>query len=253
MAVPSETQVESSDARAAELQAEVEALRSELHRARRLAAMGTMTAMVAHEFRNILMPLVNYAQVARRSPELAEKAIDRVASGSRRATSICSALLGLTEEREQPEPVRLAELVRQTLEAMARPPERDGIALSVDVPEDLTLTTRRVELQHVLLNLLINARKALLRSGGDRRLEISAARSEGGVVVRVSDSGPGIAAEHVEHVFEPFYSVGDDGDAERGYGLGLAVCREIVTSLGGEISVASRPGEGTAFTLCLPG
>jgi signal transduction histidine kinase len=250
VAAPSQVEADTDETRVAELQAEVDALRDELRRAHRLATMGTMTAMVAHEFRNILMPLMNVAQVARRSPELAEKAIDRVASGSRRATSICSALLGLTEEREEPEPVRLSELVAETLEAMARPPQRDLIELTVDVPDDLTLTVRPVELQHVLLNLLINARKALLKRAGGRHLEISARRAKADVLLQVSDNGPGIPPEHQQRIFEPFYSVG--GDEDEGYGLGLAVCRHITTSLGGDILVDSRPGEGTTFTLRLP-
>jgi signal transduction histidine kinase len=250
VAAPSQIEADTGETRVAELQAEVEALRNELRRAHRLATMGTMTAMVAHEFRNILMPLMNCANVARRSPELAEKAIDRVASGSRRASSICSALLGLTEDREEPEQVRLGELVAETLEAMARPPDRDAIELIVDVPEELTLTVRPVELQHVLLNLLINARKALLKRPAGRRLEISAGREGRDVVLGVSDNGPGIAPEHQQRIFEPFYSVGDD--EREGHGLGLAVCRHITTSLGGDISVESRPGEGTTFALRLP-
>ncbi|MGC9454100.1 MAG: sensor histidine kinase [Phycisphaerae bacterium] len=244
------------DTREAQLEAEVEALRRELARARRLATMGTMTAMVAHEFRNILTPMVNSAQLARRSPELAAKAMDRVTNGSRRASSICSALLGLTRESQESEQVRVAELVNEALDAMARPPQRDSIELLLDVPEQLTITTRRVELEHVLLNLLINARKALLRRPAGRRLEISACTDGRDVLLQVGDNGPGIAAEHMERIFEPFYTLGNDENnenSESGHGLGLAVCRELVQSLGGDISVSSEVNEGTTFTIRLPG
>ena len=69
--------------------AEVEALREQLHRAQRLAAVGTMTAMVAHEFNNILTPIINYAQMARTNPKLTDKAIAKAADGGQRASSIC--------------------------------------------------------------------------------------------------------------------------------------------------------------------
>lgn len=250
--VTEKTELHESDTREQQLQAEVEALRRELARARRLATMGTMTAMVAHEFRNILTPMVNSAQLARKSPELAIKAMDRVANGSRRASSICTALLGLTRESEEPEEVRVGKIVSETLEAMARPPERDSIELLTDIPENLTITTCRVELEHVLLNLFINARKALMGKPSGRRLEISAQTEKHDVVLHVSDNGSGISPEHVDRIFEPFYTVGNDQGDDAGHGLGLAVCRELVQSLGGDISVASRLNEGTTFTVRLP-
>ncbi|MFW6066576.1 MAG: sensor histidine kinase, partial [Planctomycetota bacterium] len=163
------------------------------------------------------------------------------------------ALLGLTRESEQSEQIRVIDLVSETLEAMARPLERDSIELRLNVGDDLTVTTYRVELEHVLLNLLINARKALLRRPSGRRLEISADSDEEGMVILVSDNGPGIPADRIERVFEPFYTSEECEDGEdSGHGLGLAVCRELAQSLGGDISVSSEVGEGTTFRVRLP-
>ena len=238
----------------AALRAEVLALRGQLWRAQRLATMGTMTAMVAHEFNNILTPIINYAQLAEENPEMLGKAVARAADGGRRATCICKAILGITrEEDDQPEPFDLVELVRQTLDAMARPLERDHIRLVLDIPADFVMTARRIELQQVLLNLLLNARTAVLGRGSMRQIEVAAHPQDGKVLIQVRDNGEGICRRHVGRIFQPFFSTkrADDEDAG-GHGLGLTICLEIITAMGGGISVDSEPGCGATFTLVVP-
>ncbi len=234
------------------LQLEVDSLRRQLQHAQRLAAVGTMAAMVAHEFNNILTPIVNYAQMARTNPKLAAKAIDKAADGGQRATHICNAILGITHEASPEAQVKLADLVSQTLAAMVRDPAKDSIDLRVDVPADLTVRVSPVELQQVLLNLLMNARAAVMTQTRDRVITISARRANG-VEIRVSDNGPGIPPENLEKIFQPFFSTKSPTAADSGgHGLGLALCRQIATQLGGEISVSSKPGRGATFTVTLP-
>jgi signal transduction histidine kinase len=237
------------------LESENRALRSQLHHSQRLAAVGTMTAMIAHEFNNILTPIINYANMARKNPQLTEKAITRAAVGGERATSICQAILGMTrDDGEAPTRIRLTELVDETLSAMARDPKRDGIALTLQIPPSLTVTTRRVPLQQVLLNLLINARTAVLAGErGAGQIEMIARMERGIVRITIRDTGVGIPAENLDRIFEPFFSTRDEPDeTSGGYGLGLSICKDIVTSLGGQIRVDSTVGEGTTFTLRLP-
>lgn len=238
-----------------QLQTEVAALREQLRRAQRLAAMGTMTAMVAHEFNNILTPIINYAQMAQSNPKLVEKAISKAADGGTRATHICQSLLRMTHDSQQDSAVNVADLVADTLSAMARDVRKDGIDLVLDIPGDLVVTTRRSELQQVLLNLLINARTAILaKEGGEKRLEIRAKRHEDRTLLHVSDSGVGIAPENLEKIFEPFFTTRpDDGDEDKGgHGLGLAICHDIVRSMGGDICVQSVPDHGATFQVRLP-
>jgi signal transduction histidine kinase len=238
------------------LRGQVDALRAQLQQAQRLATVGTMAAMVAHEFNNILTPIVNYAQLARQNPSFATKAIDRAADGGKRATTIANAILGLARGEDSPQPVdvNLAELIEQTLAAMARDPRRDGIELVVQAPQDLLIRTRRVELQQVLLNLLINAKAAVLGKSGLRRIELAAQRDGSDVVIRVADNGVGIPQENLPRIFQPFFSTkkAATNDGQDGSGLGLAICKQIVVSLGGDISVASEIGQGAAFTVRLP-
>ncbi len=272
------------------LLAENEALRAELLRAQQLANMGTMAAMVAHEINNVLTPMISYAQLAQSDPSFAAKALARAADGGHRAAAICQSLLGLTADCPRPcEQVRLAGLVRDTLDAMARDPQKDLIELVVEIDENLALSTRRVELQHVLLNLLLNARAAVLKNPVGRTVRIAAralsadGRAEPAIEIQVADNGPGIDPALTARIFEPFFTTrglctcaerrtqdkpapaanasgqwksdttSESEGTSRGYGLGLAFCHRVVTGLGGTITLDSQLGQGTTFTITLPG
>ena len=237
-------------AHAADLAAEVVDLRRQLCRAQRLATVGTMAAMVAHEFNNILTPVLNYAQMAQGgSDAIRDKAIRMAHDGSLQATAICQALLDLTGTAgEKPRKVVLAEMVVETLTAMGREPAKDNIQLIIRVPASIELITRPAELKQVLLNLFMNARQAVLAKPRGQSISISALRRNGEVFLRVSDTGVGISRDHLKHVFEPFFTTREGG----GSGLGLAVCRHIVESLHGRMTVRSEEGKGTCFTVVLP-
>ncbi len=235
------------------LESEVQSLKEQLRHAQRLAAVGKMTAMVAHEFNNILTPIVNYAQMARTNPKLAVKAIDKAADGGERATQICQALMGMTQTGQDVRQLNLSNVVAQTLAAMVRDPAKDGIELSVNVPPGLTVKARSVELQQVLLNLLINARAAVLaKTGGAKRITIWACK-KCGMEIRVADNGIGISPQNLQKIFQPFFTTkSPSGGESGGHGLGLSICRDIVTQMKGTISVQSALGQGTTFTLRLP-
>jgi two-component system NtrC family sensor kinase len=242
--------------RTSELQVENQALRQQLLHSQRLAALGTMTAMVAHEFNNSLTPVINYAQLAQKNPSFSGKAVDRAADGGQRAADICKAILGLAREQQAtPVTVGVAELVHETILAMGRDFHRDGIDVVLDVPQGLSFCTRKVELQQVLLNLLLNARAAVLAKSGTRRIDISARCTRGRLTLKVRDSGVGIPPENLSRIFKPFFTTkSDDGDGSGngGHGLGLSICSDILKSLDGRIDVQSVPGQGATFTVDLP-
>jgi len=237
-----------------QLTAENQALRQQLVHSQRLATLGTMSAMVAHEFNNILTPIISYAQMAQRNPAMTAKALGRASDGGLRATDICRAILGLARD-EPSESVRvdLGQLITETLLAIGRDPKRDSIEVVLRTPANLSIVTRKVELQQVLMNLLINARAAVMEKSGPRRIEISAASAGPEVVIRVSDNGGGIPRENLKRIFEPFFTTKPTPEGKPGgHGLGLAICHDIVMSLKGEIMVDSTPGNGATFTIILP-
>ncbi len=249
-----ETKTDKHRDQLARLRREVGVLRNQLKEVQRLATVGTMAAMVAHEFNNILTPIINYAQLAQKNPELAGKALAQAADGGRRASTICKALLGLTEKHpETPEDVRVDQLIAETLSAMGRDPKRDGIDVIFQGPANLTVETLRVELQQVLLNLLLNAREAVLEKNDPRHIEISTSRCSNDIVIRISDNGVGIPRKNLRKIFEPFFTTKRGREeVRRGHGLGLHVCKQIIETLGGEVTVDSTEGVGTSFIIRLP-
>ncbi len=238
----------------ARLTRELDMVRGQLRHCERLLTVGTMTAMVVHEFNNILTPIVNYAQMAQRNPDMTAKALDRAVSGGKRAASICNAILGMTRHGAGPETFRLREMLQETLTAMAREPKRDAIDLELDVPEDLTLNLHRVELQQVLLNLILNARDSVLDRPAPRRIQVTASQDKSGTRIVVADNGAGIAPENLEAIFQPFFTtkVKFDGEGKKGNGLGLSLCRDVIEGFGGTLTVTSTPGNGATFTIQLP-
>jgi signal transduction histidine kinase len=239
----------------ARLERENQALRRQLRHAQSLSTVGTVTGMIVHEFNNILTPIINYAVLASSGdPEMIAKAVAKAAEGGQRASDICSALLRMVrEEACQESQANLSELVQDALLAMGRDLSKDGIHLTVTIPDNLSLTTRPAELKQVLVNLVLNARWAVLKQGRGESITISARKRGRSVYLSVADTGCGIAPENLCRLFEPFFTTrtGPD-DGEKGNGLGLAMCKEIVTDMGGQIRVASQVGKGTTFTLTLP-
>ena len=267
-------------AQLADAQRQLDLLRDQLSDSHRLATLGTIAAVIAHEFNNILTPVVSYAQFALRSAEsetpdlnLIRKALTKAFVGSNKAGKICNSMLGLARGHSSPERVEVRQLVDEALAVLARDPQKDGIALRVQVPPGLAVRGDPLQLEQVLLNLLINARHAMLGRGGS--LTVRASETAGGeVAVQVVDTGPGIPAEVIGRIFEPFFTTkmstaatggrvppkpdaaslaaAPGSDGAKGSGLGLAVCKEIVELHGGRIEVRSRPGRGTTFEVVLP-
>ena len=248
------------DAELAAAQRQLDDVKEQLAGSQRLAAIGTIAAVIAHEFNNLLTPMVSYSQYAMATAEKADpdmalirKALSKSYQASSKAGRICNSMLSLA--RGEPTafgPAPVQSLVDEALNVLARDPQKDGIALRVQVQPGLTLHGDPVQLEQVLLNLLINARQAMLGKGGALTLKAADA-GDGTARLQVIDTGPGIPAKLLGKIFDPFFTTKIAGHAAgRGSGLGLSICREIVDHHGGRIEVASTVGRGTTFTLHLP-
>lgn len=254
-----------------EAQAEIDRLRIQAEHLGRLATLGTLSATVAHEFNNLLTPPSAYAKMALqdldRDPHdvsMARKALTKCASSSDKAQRICSAILDFAGNRGVIGSCRVAPVLDEALLAMGRDLSKDGIQVALDVPPDLAVPMEPVELEHVLLNLMINARDAMLGQGGRRgTLRVSGrATDEGSVAIEVADTGCGIAPELLNCIFEPFFTTrsrrpaASDAEGEplcrSGTGLGLSLCRQIVERHRGSLTARSTPGRGSQFTILLP-
>jgi PAS domain S-box-containing protein len=152
--------------------------------------------------------------------------------------------------------VDLADPGRRSVQLVEPQAREKGVAVGLAVPRGLVVAGDPLKLEQVLVNLLANAVR-WTPAGGRVTLEAfteAAAADESVAVIRVRDTGQGIAAEHLERIFEPFYQVsGPRGQRARGTGLGLAICRQIVELHRGTIRAESDgPGTGSTFTIRLP-
>ena len=243
------------------LQQENASLRDQLLQTQRLATIGTISAVIAHEFNNILTPVVSYAQIALHSAEgqtpdlpLIRKALSKSFAGATKAGRICASMLGLARGESETGAVLVQSVIDETLGVLARDPQKDGIALRVQVAAGLTIRADAVQLEQVLLNLLINAKQAMCGRNGSITIKATPADDGRHARVSVMDTGEGIAPQHLQKIFEPFFTTKATArrGEPRGTGLGLAICREIIQRHGGQIDVQSEQGKGTAFHLLLP-
>jgi len=247
--------------RLAFVQAQLDSLREQLTESQRLATIGTIAAVIAHEFNNLLTPIVSYSQYALQSAEsekpdmeLIKKALSKAFQSSSKAGKICASMLGLARGQSTAGNVSVQTLIDETLAVLARDPTKDGIALRVQIQPDLMLNADPVQLEQVLLNLLINARHAMLGKGGSLTVKAAPADDPGTVKIQVIDTGPGIPEKLLPKIFQPFFTTkGTTRRGEtKGTGLGLAICKEIVEHHKGRIEVDSVVGAGTTFSIYLP-
>lgn len=229
------------------------AAREERHRIamanrERMAKMGEMGAMLAHEIRNPLAGIKGYAQL------LGEKAADQRSAGQlelivteclRLETMVNNLLSFVGGDSISPAPVNLSELLAKSVSLIAAEAERLNVAIESDYPEVLQIDGDADRLEQLLLNLCRNALQAMPGGG---ILGIKAQQSGSGCVVAVSDNGEGMSRDVAAHIFEPFFTT-----KARGTGLGLALCKKIADAHNGTIAVESEPGRGTVFTVTLPG
>lgn len=231
--------------------------REEVRHNQRLQMIGTLAGGIAHEFRNLLTPIMGYSGMMRESlpPDspLREN-LDEIYSCAVRAKEIIQQITSLSRKRLEPtlEPVSLDEIVPGVLRAAAmfKPAE---VKLVKDVNfKGRSIMGSKTQINQILLNLCNNAFQAM-PSGGVLTVTGKTARDrEGGgarAVLTVRDSGVGITEENLERIFDPFFTTKRVGE---GTGLGLSVVQNIVDLHGGNVSVTSRPGEGASFVLSFP-
>lgn len=232
---------------------ELAANQEDLLQARKMAALGTLTAGVAHEINN---PLNNIALSAESLIETHGDALDDEAreiagdilAQADRAGEIVRNLLDFSRsEKARFSPLDPAVVVKSSAALFKNQLLLSGLELRLELPPGLPAVAGSLRhLQQVFLNLLQNAAQATPTGG---HITVSG-RAEGGFVrLAVRDDGRGIAPEDLDHIFEPFFTTKDVG---QGTGLGLAVTYSIVKRHGGRIEVESEPGKGATFVVCLP-
>lgn len=238
-------------------QHEAEYLKSQLAQLQHLANMGTISYMIAHEMNNLLTPMRSYATLALGSlsdQSLVEKALQKAVTNSERASKIIESMLALGDGKSQErKAVRLRSLVDEVFTCLCRDFKKDGITVNIEIPDELTIQCVPVQIQQVIMNLILNARDAMLPRGGV--LSLKASGSADSVEITVADTGSGITPSDLPHIFDAFFTTKKNRSSpsqHSGAGLGLAFCKMIIDGHDGCISVESTPGQGSRFRITLP-
>lgn len=230
-------------------------MQAKLSQTERLAAVGELAAGVAHEVNNPINTIINSAQLLKDGDDSTDHCAAIIEEGERIAEIVRDLLQFARDDRDRPQPTSIPEVIERTMRLMGENFKRHGIRCELVLPAELPqVKARPQQLQQVLLNLLINAKDALLQDPrrDPRTVEISATPTNGeqpGVTLKVRDNGPGIPPALGTRIFEPFVTT---KRARGGTGLGLPISKSIVEGYGGTIEVSSVPDQYTEFRVWLP-
>jgi PAS domain S-box-containing protein len=233
-------------------------VQTELAHANRVATMGHLTASIAHEINQPIGAAITYANAAlnwlgRPSPNLEEvrRALGLIVEAGIRAGDVIDRVRALVRKAPpRKDRVEINETVLQVIALTRNEMVKNAISVEMHLAESLpAVQGDRVQLQQVILNLLINAIEAMSGTReGERELLISTAKTDSdGVVVTVRDSGPGLAPETLERLFESFHTTKPGG-----LGLGLSICRSIIEAHGGRLWATANKPCGAVFQFIVP-
>jgi PAS domain S-box-containing protein len=237
-----------------DLQQQMEQLRAtqtQLVQAAKLAAVGELAAGVAHELNNPLTSVLGFAELSLTNPAVGAPLhhdLEVIAREAGRARDIVRNLLDFARQtKPQRLPTDVNHVLKQTLDLIRQHIEKSGVVITEDYAPDVgLLTLDSGQIKQVFLNLITNAAQAMPKGG---TLSLRTARLGDEVAISVSDTGQGIPPEIQGRIFEPFFTTKAVGE---GTGLGLSVSFGIIQEHGGRISVESRVGHGSTFTVWLP-
>jgi PAS domain S-box-containing protein len=240
-------------------------LETQLQQSRKMEAVGRLAGGIAHDFNNLLTIITGYTDLALSRPTVSlelRSDIERIESASARAAALVRQLLAFSRKQVlQPKTLDLNAIVAN-MERLMRRLIDDHIEMVTCVQDNVgKVKADPAQIEQVIMNLVVNARDAMPQ-GGQLLIETSNAELDSSyaadhvpvkpgpyVMLAVSDTGIGMDAGTVAHIFEPFYTTKESG---RGTGLGLSTVYGIVKQSGGYIWVYSEPGKGSTFKVYLP-
>jgi two-component system NtrC family sensor kinase len=226
---------------------------AQLVQAEKMATIGTLSGGIAHEINNPLTAVLTNAQILKLDARAEDReAIEMIEEGAKRCQVIIQKLMKYARKSpvsEVQERVDLVRVVHNVMAFLKFQLQQENIDMSVDGSGPHWVMGNANELEQVVTNLTLNSKDAIRQAGRAGRIAIDLSSDAGWILMRVSDNGTGISEANIKKIFDPFFTTKEVG---KGTGLGLAVTYGIVEKHRGRIEVASRPGEGTVFSVYLP-
>ena len=224
----------------------------ERERQRQLLVRDAIAASIAHEMRQPLSAMLLNVEAALRMPPdkvFASGIIEDVLNDIHRAIDMISSTRDLYKNpASNIRPSNINQLIRDTLAMDARDLQSHGVTVELALAEPLpNAVINRLQMQHVFMNLFMNAAEAMNASVGPRILRVRSEVRDDNLVISVQDTGPGIESVHHHRIFNPFFTT-----KETGTGLGLAICQSVVEGHGGTLRAVQRSEPGAFFEIALP-
>jgi signal transduction histidine kinase len=218
----------------------------------KMAAIGTLSAGLAHEVKNPLSAVLGYAQLSKRKldqPEALLKNLDIIEHETKRCNEIISNLMQFSrQEKGEFEKITVNDVVKKSMAIVDHQLGLKNVRLEFELADDIPqIDGNANQLQQVLMNLMINAQHAIGDDGGT--VTLATFVKDESLMLTVSDTGPGMTAEVAAKIFEPFFTTKPAG---QGTGLGLSVTYGIIKDHGGEITVERADAGGAKFVIALP-
>ena len=229
-------------------------LEEQLQLSSRLAAIGELSAGVAHEINNPLTAIKGFSELllARYDLDEAVKSdVKAIFKEVQRAIKVTQDMLSFAR-RHEPEKcfISINEALAKNLDLYACHMKTNNIDMVVEFDPGLPKTMADFyQLQQVFMNIVINAEQAMSEAHGRGKLTVKTQRSDGMIQVIFADDGPGISEENMKRIFDPFFTTKEIG---KGTGLGLSICYGLVEAHGGRIYARSRAGQGASFIVEIP-
>ena len=218
-----------------------------------LAAVGELVSGVAHEINNHMAIIIGYSELLMKkiSPDIDGEELQITCDQAQRALRLLDELRSLTRSSESPKYLAdIRDPIERVLRLRAYRLRVNNIKVVLDLPLALPMTLGTdQEVGQLFLNLVTNAEQSITTGNKEGQLTIRGSIRGDLITVTVEDDGHGIEPEHLDKIFDPFFSTRPD---DKSAGLGLSICRIIATRYGGEIRVETRPGHGASFHVDLP-
>ena len=225
-------------------------LLDQLTQADKLSGLGTLTAGIAHEMNNPLYAIQGFTEaiLLEKDPTKIKEFAEKVLNRSKHMASIVLNMSGYarTSGKDEFKDVDVNERLDAAIEMAVLDSYSDDVVIEKNYSELPFMKAKPEEIQQVFMNIIRNAVQAM---DGKGKISITSKEIDQEIIVKISDSGPGIPQEYLTKVFDPFFTTKEQGE---GTGLGLNIVHRVVESYGGRIRIESAPGKGATFTISFP-